>query len=90
MRLIYLDFINIEDKTTLHNYLSEKFDLPDCYGRSIEALWDYLMNISDYTLIEMKNIFTLYGKLGNYSAEFLKTLDDAALENSYIWLKIIE
>ncbi|HHU52761.1 MAG TPA: barstar family protein [Clostridiaceae bacterium] len=90
MRLIFLDFINIEDKISLHDYLIEKFNLPDYYGRNLDALWDCLMEISDYTLIEMQNIFALYGKLGDYSAKFLKTLDDAALENSYIWLKVLE
>ncbi|MDI9490465.1 MAG: barstar family protein [Clostridiaceae bacterium] len=90
MRLIQFDFIDIKDKETLHEYLAEKLDLPDHYGNNLDALWDCLLELSEYTLIEMKNIFSLYGYLGDYSAKFLKTLDDAALANSFLWLKVLE
>lgn len=90
MRLINLDFIDIIDNVTLHNYLEEKLELPSYYGRNLDGLWDFLLEISEYTLIELRHINSLYDNLGAYSAKFLRTLDDAALENTYIWLKVMD
>lgn len=90
MRHIRLDFCKVTDKISLHIYLQEKFDLPKNYGKNLDALWDCLSEISDYTLVELLNIDELYGALGPYSAKFLQTIDDAAQENEYIWLKVLD
>lgn len=90
MKKIRLDFQNIKDKVTLHLYLQEQFELPSYYGKNLDAFWDCLAEISDYTLVELLNINTLYESLGPYSAKFLKTIDDAAQENTYLWLKVVD
>ncbi len=42
MKEIVLDFSKIETRWELHEYFKEVFDLPDHYGRNLDALWDCL------------------------------------------------
>lgn len=90
MKRITLDFSKVEDRESLHKYLEEQFEFPSYYGRNLDALWDLLSEIHDYTLIELQNIYSMYEKVDQYSVRLLKTLDDAAQENEYIWLKVKE
>ena len=62
MRLITLDFKDIKNEKELHQFLKDKLELPEYYGHNLDALWDSLTEIRDYTLIELKNIDCLYDK----------------------------
>lgn len=45
MRRIIIDAEDMRDKDSLHFVLKEALNLPDYYGRNLDALWDCLMEI---------------------------------------------
>lgn len=61
MREIFLDGIYLCEEEKAHEYLKDKLDLPEYYGRNLDALYDCLTDFSD-THIEIKvpNNKTIY------------------------------
>ena len=45
MRCIIIDAGDMRDKESLHLVMKEALNLPDHYGRNLDALWDCLMEI---------------------------------------------
>lgn len=75
MNIIKLDGKII--KKEKHDYLIKKLDLPDYYGRSLDALYDCLTSIGIETEIELIN--------SNYiSKDLYDTFLDAACESNYL------
>ena len=50
-----LDAKKILEKEKMHEYFAKKFDLPEHYGRNLDALFDCLCEINEPTLIKLKN-----------------------------------
>lgn len=42
MDTVTLDFAGVTSISELHDYFKEVFDLPENYGRNMDALWDCL------------------------------------------------
>ncbi len=60
MNTITLDFSGIKSYWDLHEYFREVFDLPDYYGRNMDALWDCLRcSFEEKTTIYLKNLHAL-------------------------------
>ena len=60
MTTITLDFSGIKSYWELHEYLKEVFELPDYYGRNMDALWDCLRgSFEEETTIILKNLYAL-------------------------------
>ena len=55
MKNVSLDAKKMVEKEKMHDYLAKKFDLPDHYGRNLDALFDCLCEINEPTLIKLKN-----------------------------------
>ena len=55
MKSINLDAQRMCEKDKMHDYLAKKFDLPEHYGRNLDALFDCLCEINEPTLIKLKN-----------------------------------
>lgn len=51
MRKIILDFDGMETREEVQEYLAEKFEFPDYYGRNLDALFDCLTDISEDTCV---------------------------------------
>lgn len=47
MQKISLDGQYLLEKETAHTYLQEKLQLPECYGRNLDALYDCLTELAD-------------------------------------------
>jgi len=55
MKIVILDAKKMVEKEKMHEYLAKKFDLPEHYGRNLDALFDCLCEINESTLIKLKN-----------------------------------
>ena len=55
MKNVSLDAKKMVEKEKMHDYLAKKFDLPEHYGRNLDALFDCLCEINEPTLIKLKN-----------------------------------
>ena len=55
MKIVILDAKKILEKGKMHEYFAKKFDLPEYYGRNLDALFDCLCEINEPTLIKLKN-----------------------------------
>ena len=55
MKIVILDAKKMFEKEKMHEYFAKKFDLPEYYGRNLDALFDCLCEINEPTLIKLKN-----------------------------------
>ena len=55
MKSVILDAKKMLKKEKMHEYFAKKFDLPEYYGRNLDALFDCLCEINEPTLIKLKN-----------------------------------
>ena len=63
-----------------HDYLKEALNLPDYYGKNLDALYDCLTEIE--CEIELVNA-------GEVDGDIIDTFRDAAYENQFLTIKII-
>lgn len=57
MNTITLDFSGVKSYWELHEYLKEVFQLPEYYGRNMDALWDCLVYSFEFpTTIVLLNL----------------------------------
>ncbi len=81
MRKIILDFNHLTSGEEIQSYLARKLDFPDYYGMNLDALYDCLTDIGEYTCI---GIF-LPGDSGDESGRYLdrvvRVFLDAESEN---------
>lgn len=78
---IELDGRRMTDRSAAHDYLKERLDLPDHYGRNLDALYDLLSEFGAPTVITVPHADTIKTNLGAYGDALLKTLRDAADKN---------
>ena len=55
MKIVILDAKKMLEKEKMHEYFVKKFDLPEYYGKNLDALFDCLCEINEPTLIKLKN-----------------------------------
>ncbi|ALF47054.1 barstar family protein [Campylobacter concisus] len=55
MKSVILDAKKMLEKEKMHEYIAKKFELPEYYGRNLDALFDSLCEISEPTFIKLKN-----------------------------------
>ena len=84
MKRVELIASQLADKEILHDILTRELELPDWYGRNLDALHD--------CLAEMKDVeFVLIGWPDEgYLARVRHVIVDAAWENEALTLKIVE
>ena len=78
---IELDGRRMTDRAALHDYLQEALELPDYYGRNLDALYDLLMEDARPKEILLRCSAKAEAQLGGYGTAFLETLRQAAEEN---------
>ncbi|MBR5468358.1 MAG: barstar family protein [Firmicutes bacterium] len=87
MKKVILNGKNIADKASLHETLISLLDLPEWYGKNLDALHDCLTSIKDETEIQIINKDALEEAIGKYTFSLMKVLKESAEENPN--LKII-
>ena len=84
-----IDCTKMTDRDTLHTYLKETLELPEYYGRNLDALFDCLTELDQPTRLEISHPHCLL-PLGNYAEALMSTFQDAALENPNLSLVYTE
>ena len=90
MNHFILDFSEIKTVLELHQYLKGVFDLPDCYGNNMDALWDSLScRYDETTTIELRNLAVLRKRLAHTEKMMLKVFEDLHEEDG-VAIRIID
>ena len=84
MRVI-LDCERLYARRPAHEYLQEALDLPEHYGKNLDALFDCLTDLSDCTVV-LRGADKL-ARAGGYGARILRVLEDAARANPRLTLE---
>ena len=88
MTQIILDGAKIRDREGLHDLLSQRLHLPEWYGRTLDALYDCLTDLTEVTVF-LRNAGDTTGDLGDYGDKVLRVFRDAAEENPGFGFEII-
>ena len=81
MKVIELDGKDFIDFEHTHNVLKSKLELPEYYGKNLDALWDCLTGWLDVPVqIKWKNYNDSYSKLGRYAEELRNVFKEASEE----------
>ena len=87
MKSVILDAKKMLEKENMHEYFAKKFDLPEYYGKNLDALFDCLCEINEPTLIKLKNENVLEAGL----KENLVTLFyDVCSENEMVKFELVK
>lgn len=84
MKRVELIGAQLADKERLHDILAERLELPDWYGRNLDALHDCLTELKDVELV-------LIGWPDEgYLAKVRRVIVDAVWENENLAMKAID
>jgi len=72
----------IKDRKQVHEYLRSVFNLPDYYGRNLDALWDCLSSDSTIKKITIIHTNDLKNTLGDYSTSLMNVFIDLTKKKS--------
>lgn len=81
MQNILLDGRAFVDKTTTHTLLKEKLDLPEYYGRNLDALWDCLTTDFTEKVITFQHPQAIEENLGRYGQLLLHLFEEVKKYN---------
>lgn len=84
MRTIILDGARLNERAAAMDILTLTLDLPQKWGRNLDALHDCLTEVGQPTRMELMDCAALEGT--GFGQRLLKVLEDAAWENPYIEL----
>ena len=74
---ITLDFKNINSKEELHSYLQQRLQLPDSYGKNLDALHDCLTERGEKYSVRVEHFEHLKMVLGDYADTLLQVFCDS-------------
>ena len=78
----------VTDRNVLHEMLKAQLQLPEYYGKNLDALYDLLTERSVETEILVTEWAELEINLGGYAAALMDTLYDAAKENPLLTIRV--
>lgn len=78
MDRIVLEGKSLKTKEILHQTLKDKLELPEYYGKNLDALWDCLTSWVDVPLTVVWNEYNESEKLlGSYASDVVQVFKDA-------------
>ena len=87
MKSVILDAKKMAEKEEMHEYFAKKFDLPEYYGKNLDALFDSLCEINEPMLIKLKN----ENSLADDTKESLTRLfSDVCNENELVKFELVK
>lgn len=86
---VKLDGSLMTDRNELHDYLKLQLELPEYYGKNLDALYDLLTERLIPVKIEFLNFNEAEISLGNYARSLADTLRDAAEDNPFLEIEFI-
>lgn len=69
------------NRRAAHDHLTERLELPEYYGRNLDALYDLLTERSRPTRLVVRHRETILSWLGEYGSALCRTLEDADRAN---------
>ena len=88
MKYITLDFAEIKSLWQLHEYFIDIFELPDYYGRNMDALWDCLScSFEENTTIILKNLHSMSIDMHPIIPAIQKLFQDLENEEAEVTIK---
>ena len=87
MKSVILDAKKMVEKEKMHDYLAKKFDLPEYYGKNLDALFDCLCEINEPTLIKLKNEDALQG---DTKESLVALFYDVCAENELVKFELVK
>ena len=87
MKSVSLDAKKMLEKEKMHEYFAKKFDLPEYYGRNLDALFDCLCEINEPTLIKLKNENVLDGGTKESLTQLFR---DVCSENALVKFELVK
>lgn len=81
MKVIEFDGRDFKDIEHTHDILKRKLELPEYYGKNLDALWDCLTGWLDVPVqIKWNNYNDSYFQLGSYAEELKNVFEEASEE----------
>ena len=90
MNIVVLDGRKMTDRETAHLYLQKKLDLPDYYGKNLDALYDCLTETGRPVQIIVSYVAEMQDNLRRYADSLLNTLEAAGEKNPNVSVIIEE
>ena len=90
MMMAQLHLHDIANKEELHDRLAQLLELPEYYGRNLDALYDVLTDRGEQTILWVYPDEAADTRLGGYLSALLDTLQDASAENPAVSICIME
>ncbi|WP_459898950.1 barstar family protein [Campylobacter concisus] len=87
MKSVILDAKKMAEKEKMHEYFAKKFDLPEYYGKNLDALYDCLCEINEPTLIKLKNEDALQG---GTKENLIQLFHDVCNENELVKFELVK
>ena len=87
MKIVILDAKKMLEKEKMYEYFAKKLDLPEYYGRNLDALFDCLCEINEPTLIKLKNEDTLQG---DTKESLIRLFHDVCNENEMVKFELVK
>lgn len=87
MKIVILDAKKMAEKEKMHEYFAKKFNLPEHYGRNLDALFDCLCEINEPTLIKLKNEDALQG---DTKESLIRLFHDVCNENEMVKFELVK
>ena len=81
---VILDGTQMTQRALAHAHLKQQLQLPDYYGRNLDALYDLLTERSEATCICLRHSVQMLSALGIYGQRLMDTMVDAAEQNPLI------
>ncbi len=85
--LIELDGRSMTNREATHDHLKEQLELPDHYGRNLDALYDLLCEDSRKRIIRLHHRAEME-TMGHYAVALLDVFHDAAEKNPALTVQI--
>ena len=89
MRKVSINLVSVPDRSTIHDKLQEKLELPDYYGRNLDALHDCLTEISEDTCIGLYEPGEI-SQIGSYIKLMNQVFQQAEEENPHLCVFIFQ
>ena len=87
MKIVILDAKKMLENERMHEYFAKKFDLPEYYGKNLDALFDCLCEINEPTLIKLKNENALDSA---HTESLIKLFSEVCKENEMVKFELVK
>lgn len=72
MREFVIDGQKMLTKDQMFHHLSELIWFPDYFGQNLDALYDVLSEVSDYTIIHFKHVDVFLDEMDRYGFQLIR------------------